>query len=219
MKKTIQMIFILSSAILFTACSQKTPEANRIIEDPSILKPVPNKENVFYYLNKKFDANNYNKVYVPKIDIVVGEDDKKDIDKELLNKISTYLQENLQKELTSVLANNDSNNTLKMEMAVTSFDVSYKNLKPWELMPYGLAIKVIMRGTGLEKRKLNISLAFKLSDEKTSETQILIVDFKTKDDMPSYDELTFQNVKPLLDYWVKNSKVKLTELNNHKYKY
>ncbi len=219
MKKTIQMIFILSSAILFTACSQKTPEANRIIEDPSILKPVPNKENVFYYLNKKFDANNYNKVYVPKIDIVVEEDDKKDIDKELLNKISTYLQENLQKELTSVLANNASNNTLKMEMAVTSFDVSYKNLKPWELMPYGLAIKVIMRGTGLEKRKLNISLAFKLSDEKTSETQILIVDFKTRDDMPSYDELTFQNVKPLLDYWVKNSKVKLTELNNHKYKY
>lgn len=219
MKKTIQMIFILSSAILFTACSQKTPEANRIIEDPSILKPVPNKENVFYYLNKKFDANNYNKVYVPKIDIVVEEDDKKDIDKELLNKISTYLQENLQRELTSVLANNASNNTLKMEMAVTSFDVSYKNLKPWELMPYGLAIKVIMRGTGLEKRKLNISLAFKLSDEKTSETQILIVDFKTRDDMPSYDELTFQNVKPLLDYWVKNSKVKLTELNNHKYKY
>mgnify|MGYP000005810765 CR=1 FL=1 len=219
MKKTIQMIFILSSAILFTACSQKTPEANRIIEDPSILKPVPNKENVFYYLNKKFDANNYNKVYVPKIDIVVEEDDKKDIDKELLNKISTYLQENLQKELTSVLANNTSNNTLKMEMAVTSFDVSYKNLKPWELMPYGLAIKVIMRGTGLEKRKLNISLAFKLSDEKTSETQILIVDFKTRDDMPSYDELTFQNVKPLLDYWIKNSKVKLTELNNHKYKY
>lgn len=219
MKKTIQMIFILSSAILFTACSQKTPEANRIIEDPSILKPVPNKENVFYYLNKKFDANNYNKVYVPKIDIVVEEDDKKDIDKELLNKISTYLQENLQRELTSVLANNTSNNTLKMEMAVTSFDVSYKNLKPWELMPYGLAIKVIMRGTGLEKRKLNISLAFKLSDEKTSETQILIVDFKTRDDMPSYDELTFQNVKPLLDYWVKNSKVKLTELNNHKYKY
>jgi len=219
MKKTIQITLILCTAILFTACSQKTPEANRIIEDPSILKPVPNKENVFYYLNKKFDANNYNKVYVPKIDIVVEEDDKKDIDKELLNKISTYLQENLQRELTSVLANNASNNTLKMEMAVTSFDVSYKNLKPWELMPYGLAIKVIMRGTGLEKRKLNISLAFKLSDEKTSETQILIVDFKTRDDMPSYDDLTFQNVKPLLDYWVKNSKVKLTELNNHKYKY
>lgn len=219
MKKTIQITLILCTAILFTACSQKKPQSSELIKDPTVLKPVPNKENAFYYLNKKFDANNYNRVIVPKIDIIVDEDDKEDMDKELLNKISTYLQENLQKELSSVLANNNANNSLNMQMSITSFDVSYNTLKPWELMPYGLAIKVVMRGTGLEKRKLNISLALKLSDEKTKETQILIVEYKTKDDMPSYDELTFQNFKPFLDSWVKNSKTKLKELNDHKYKY
>jgi hypothetical protein len=57
-----------------------------------------------------------------------------------------------------------------------------------------------------------------MSDEKTKVPQITVVDYKTREDMPSYDELTFQNIKPLLDYWIKNSKIKLEELNNHKYK-
>lgn len=213
MRKTLQFTLLLLSMIFLSACSQKSPQANSIIKDPTLLKPVPNKENVFYYLNKNFDANNYNHVIVPRMKIIVEEDDIKDIDKKLLNQISEYFQQNLQKELTSVLSKNDSTNGLIMKMALVSFDVSYKALKPWEFMPYGLAIKVVLRGTGLEKRKLNTTLAFEMIDKENKTSQIMVVDYKTRDDMPSYDELTFENVKPLLDYWIKNSKKKLTELN------
>jgi len=204
---------------MLSACSSKTPEKSLIIDDPSLLKPVPNKENVFYYLNKSFNANNYNRVIVPEIMIIIDEDDKQDINPKLLKRISKYLQQSLQKELTKVLSKNSINNNLIMNISVASFDVSYDALKPWELMPYGLAIKVLMRTTGFESRKLNTSLAFKIDDQKTKETQVMIVDYKVKDDMPSYDELTFKNVKPLLDYWINNSKKKLEELNKHKYKY
>ena len=219
MKKTLQLTLLTLSMIFLSACSSKTPEANLIVKDPSLLKPVPNKEEVFYYLNKDFDANNYSYVLVPKIRIIVDEDDKQDIDKKLLQKISTYLQQNLQKELSKVLSKNGTNNGLIMQISIASFDISYDTLKPWELMPIGLAIKAVTRGTGLETRKLNTSLAFKMSDRKTKKTQIMIVDFKVKDDMPSYDELTFKNVKPLLDYWIHNSRKKLKELNDHKYNY
>ena len=219
MNKIFKLTFLTLIILMLSACSSKTPEKSLIIDDPSLLKPVPNKENVFYYLNKSFNANNYNRVIVPEIKIIVDEDDKQDIDKKLLQKISTYLQQNLQKELSKVLSRNRTNNGLIMQISIASFDVSYDTLKPWELMPYGLAIKVLMRTTGFESRKLNTSLAFKIHDQKTKETQVMIVDYKVKDDMPSYDELTFKNVKPLLDYWINNSKKKLEELNNHKYKY
>jgi len=219
MKRFIEFTFIALSIILLSACSNKSPQKSNIIKDPSLLKPVPNKEDVFYYLNKSFDANDYNHVIVPEITIIVEEDDKNDINKKLLNKITSYLQENLQKELNKVLEVNTSKKALIMQISIASFDVSYDALKPWQYMPYGLAIKTILRGTGLEKRKLNTSLVFKISDKNTSQTQVLIVDYKTKEDMPSYDELNFENVKPLLDYWINNSKTKLKELNNHKYEY
>ncbi len=219
MKRFVEFTFIALSIILLSACSNKSPQKSNIIKDPSLLKPVPNKEDVFYYLNKSFDANDYNQVIVPEITIIVEEDDKNDIDKKLLNKITSYLQENLQKELNKVLEVNTSKKALIMQISIASFDVSYDALKPWQYMPYGLAIKTIMRGTGLEKRKLNTSLVFKISDKNTSQTQVLIVDYKTKEDMPSYDELSFENVKPLLDYWINNSKTKLKELNDHKYEY
>ncbi len=219
MKRFVEFTFIALSIILLSACSNKSPQKSNIIKDPSLLKPVPNKEDVFYYLNKSFDANDYNQVIVPEITIIVEEDDKNDIDKKLLNKITSYLQENLQKELNKVLEVNTSKKALIMQISIASFDVSYDALKPWQYMPYGLAIKTILRGTGLEKRKLNTSLVFKISDKNTSQTQVLIVDYKTKEDMPSYDELSFENVKPLLDYWINNSKTKLKELNDHKYEY
>jgi hypothetical protein len=219
MKKSLQLTLLLLSIILLSACSQKTPQVNSIIKDPTLLKQVPNKENVFYYLNKDFNANNYNQVIVPQIKIIVEEDDKKDIDEKLLNKISVYFQQNLQEELSSVLSKNNANNALIMKMSIVSFDVSYKALKPWQYLPYGLALKVVLRGSGLEKRKLNTTLAFQISDKKTKTPQIMVVDYKIRDDMPSYDELTFENVKPLLDYWIKNYKNRLEDFNNHKYKY
>lgn len=219
MNKIIQVIVLTLSIILLSSCSNKVPQKNLLIEDPTLLKPVPNKENVFYYLNKNFDANNYNHISVPKITIIIEDEDKKDIDKELLTKITTYFQKNLQNELNKVLEVNSSKNELIMKISLASFDVSFDTLKPWQYMPYGLAIKGIMRGTGLEKRKLNTSLVFKISDKKTKKIQFLIVDFKTKEDMPNYKNLSFKDVKPLLDYWINNSKTKLQELNDHKYKY
>jgi len=205
--------------LFLSACSSKVPQSNSIIKDPSILKPVPNKENVFYYINKGFDANQYNKVEIPKIIINGTEEDKTKIDTKLFQSISKYLENGLEKELTSVLSNNSVSNTLIMNIGISSFDVAYQPLKPWQYLPFGLAIKAIGRGTDLEKRKLYITQVIKILDKKTNTTQIMIVDNKVKDDMPKYEELTFNNVKPLLDYWIKNSKEKLQELNDHKYKY
>jgi len=205
--------------IFLSACSSKVPEPNSIIKDPSILKPVPDKDNVFYYLNKDFDANEYRYVIVPAIKINVEKDDEKNVDKKLLKEIATYYQKNLQKELSKVLSKNRTNNGLIMQVSISSLHVSYDALKPWEFLPYGLAIKVIARGTTLETRKLNTVIAIKLSDKKTKNTQIMVVDNKVEDDIESYDEFTFKNVKPLLDSWIKNSKEKLQELNDHKYKY
>lgn len=219
MKKVLQLTLLTLSMIFLSACSKNMPEPNSIIKNPAILKPVPNKENVFYYLNKDFNAQNYSYVVVPKIVINIDENDKKDIDQKLLKKISNYFQKNLQSELTQVLSKNSARNGLVMEISIVSFDVSFNNLKPWEYLPYGLAIKAIARSTGLESRKLNTTLAFKLSDVKSEISQIMVVDYKVKDEMPSYDEFKFENVKPLLDYWINNSKKKLQALNEHKYKY
>ncbi len=219
MKKVLQLTFLALSMIFLSACSPKTPKPNSIISDPSILKPVPDKDNVFYYLNKDFNANDYRYVIVPEIKINVEKEDEKNVDKKLLKQIATYYQQNLQKELSKVLSKNRTNNGLIMEVSIASLNVSYDELKPWEYLPYGLAIKAIARGTTLETRKLNTVIAIKLSDKKTKISQIIVVDNKVEDDIESYDEFTFKNVKPLLDSWIKNSKEKLQELNDHKYKY
>ena len=80
-------------------------------------------------------------------------------------KITNYLQQNLQQELTKVLKNSKSKNELIMNISINSFDISYDMIMPWELMPIGLGIKAIMLTTGLEKRKLHTILALEINDK------------------------------------------------------
>lgn len=216
MNRFLQLTLLTLTVLFFSACSQKIPQSNKIISNPSILKPVPNKENEFYYISNSFDVNNYNRVRVSDISIIIDEDDKNDIDAKILSQTTTYLQKNLQKELTDILKNNKSNNELIMEISINSFDVSYDMIMPWELMPIGLGIKAIMLTTGLEKRKLHTVLALKLHN-KYKQDELLYVDYETRKDMPSYDELTFNNIKPLLDHWVKNYAKGLQELKDYKH--
>jgi len=216
MKKSLQITLLMINILFLSACSSKVPETNSIINNPSLLKPVPNRQNEFYYISDNFDVNNYNRIKVSDINIIVDEDDKNDIDKKLLSQITNYLQQNLQQELTKVLKNSKSKNELIMNISINSFDISYDMIMPWELMPIGLGIKAIMLTTGFEKRKLHTMLALEIND-KYNKHKLLYVDYETRKEMPSYEELTFKNIKPLLDHWIKNYTQGLKELKNYKH--
>lgn len=211
------LVFSLLSAFVFLGCSSKEIHKNELVQNKEILKQSPLDENVLYYKNPNFDAKNYNKLAVNKISIIKNENSNQ-IDEKVLNKITTYLQESLQTKLSNVIKTNKSDNKLNLEIAISNIDVSYKDLRFYQYLPYGLAFTALKRGTGFEQRKLNIQLVLKLTDAKTNKTAILLVDNSIPKDTKNYKALTFENVKPQLDKWISKYELRLKEFNEGKYK-
>lgn len=205
------------SAFIFLGCSSKQVHKNELVQNKEILKQSSFDENVMYYLNPNFDTQKFNKITVPKI-LVIKNESSQNVNKNLQNEVSEYLQTNLQSKLQNVINNNQNNGSLKLEVAISNIDVSYKELAFYQYLPYGLAFTALKRGTGFEQRKLNIQLVLKLTDALSGKTQILLVDNSTPKDTKNYTTLTFENVKPQLDKWISKYELRLKELNEGKYK-
>ena len=148
-------------------------------------------------------------------------DNKNNIaNKKLLNDISTYFTTNLEKNLQEVVKNRRiRKNTLVFQASIISLDVSYDNLEFYQYLPYGLAFTAIKRSTGIEDKKLRVGFALKVFDEKTKETLITVVKHDISDsNVSNSKDLKIDDLKPVLDKWIKRYSSKMEQLKKTNYK-
>ncbi|MFT5661697.1 MAG: hypothetical protein ACI9TV_002344 [Sulfurimonas sp.] len=141
------------------------------------------------------------------------DEQSKKISKKLVLEISEYFTKGLDKELNKVIQNNKGNKTLLLKIAFLSIDVSYNDLSLHQYLPFGLALKAALRTTSLEKRKLRVHLALRMLEKDTDETIIMLIDKNIVDDVDSFEEFTFEDIKPLLDTWIQRYTQRFKGLN------
>jgi len=202
------------------ASFQSTPNTPppSIIEDLKKLKPSKLNRNAFFYLDNKYDINQYNSIEVEPVKMMILDEQRKQIDKELVVKISNYFTAGLNRELNKVIEDNKGNKKLVMKSAFLSIDVSFDNLLPHQYMPFGLALKAALRTTSIEERKLRIHFALRLLEKDSQKTILMLLDKNIKDDVESYEDLTFEDIQPLLDIWIDRYAQRLKSLNNGEYR-
>lgn len=240
MKNQITIILtIIISIFIFTGCANKIEvKPNNIVNDISKLKQSPTNENTYYYLKKDTDFSKYNNIIVPKIKISMGKDKENvnkivddisnyftdninnKIDKKLLNDISSYFTINLQKNLQELVTNKRfRKKSLIFKASIISLDVSYDNLEIYQYLPYGLAFTAIKRSTGIEDKKLRINFALKVIDKESNETIAAVIEHDiSNSEVSSSKDLKINNIKAILDKWIKKYSLKLQELKEGKYK-
>lgn len=237
--QTKTLLTLIISLFIFTGCANKIElKPNSVVNDISKLKQSQTDENSYYYIKKDVDFSKYNKIEVPKINVFMAKnkegiqkvvddassyfaDNKNNIaNTKLLNDISTYFTTNLEKNLQEVIKNRRiRKNTLVLQASIISLDVSYDNLEFYQYLPYGLAFTAIKRSTGIENKKLRVSFALKVFDEKTKETLVAIIEHDISDSKVSDSkDLKIDDLKPVLDKWIKKYSLKLQKLKNGEYK-
>lgn len=215
MKKLISILLLVIVSIFIVGCSSKSIKQNSIVNNLSQLKPSPLNENTLYYLKSGVNFKNYNIIKVPTIEITY--ENKSLENKRLTNLISIYFTNKLSLELNSIFNNNQGNQQLELEASIISLDVSFDDLKFYNFLPYSLAFKALKRGTGIEKRKLRVHLALKLIDIKSKDIIAQLITKNIKESSLTIEEISFSDVKPILDKWVALYKLRLQELNEDKY--
>ncbi len=202
------------------ASFQSTPNTPppAIIDDLKKLKPSKLNRNAFYYIKDDYDFSQYNSIEVEPVKMMILDEEKEQIDKELVVKISKYFTQGLNTELNKVLKNNIGNKKLILKSAFLSIDISFDNLLPHQYMPFGLALKAAMRSTSLEERKLRVHFALRVLEKKSKETIVMLLDKNVKDDVESYEDFTFEDIKPLLDIWIKRYAQRLHSVNMNEYR-
>lgn len=240
MKKMIKLISIAVLFVLFlTGCANKIePTPNKIVNDLSKLKKSPLSENTYYYIKKGTDFTKYNNIIVPQIKVYTAKnkegaqkvvDDlsnyftsevKNKTEKKLFDDISLYFTTNLQKNLQEVVENKSSKkNSLIFNASIISLDVSYDNLEIYQFLPYGLVFTALKRGTGIEERKLRVNFALKIIEKDTNETIVALIEHNiSNSQIKSSKELKIDDLKPILDKWIKKYTLRLNELKIGKYK-
>lgn len=212
------LLLIFSSLFLLSGCaSKKEVQPNSFIKDVSLLKKSPINDSAYYYINDKIRLSNYNKIKVPPIRVIINEDNK-DVDKELLSKVTHYFQAGLDKNLNNVIKYNKNSNTLILNVAIVNLDVKFDELKFYNYTPYSLAFKTVKRASGMEKQKVKVQLALKLIDKLTKETVAMVIDEDVAQEISYYEEVTFQDVQPALDKWINLYTLRLKEFNQGKYR-
>ncbi len=223
MKFSIKYIGVLVILFVITGCSLTTPEvptkANTLIDDLSLLKPSPNDEHTLYYVNKDTDFTKYNDIIINSLKIIT-DNKESHIDQKLISDVYLYFDKKLQDELKPIYKNNGKDKkSLQLSISIISMEASYDDLKIYQYLPYGLAFTALKRGSGYEKKKLKTSLALKLYDAKTLKTLVLLLDLeKSSKEIKDIENISLNDIKPILDSWAQRYKLRLTELKNGKYK-
>ena len=204
----------LALAFLFTGCASSAPKSTAIVPNQEVLKVSQNDENTMYYLNEKVDLGSYNNIVVKPVEIV--EDEKEDrLDPKLSNEISTYFQDKLSEDLNKVVVNDKTTQKdLELLVAINDVDVSFDDLKFYQYIPVAFVVNAVKKGTGIEKKKLRISVALKLVDKQTGQTVAIVLDRKAGKELENKKVITLADLKPLLDKWSNRFSKKLNEIRN-----
>ncbi len=238
-KRTTIILTLIISIFIFTGCANKIEiKPNNVVNDISKLKPSPISKNIYYYLKKGTDFSKYNNIIVPEIKVYMAKnkrgvnkvvddisnyftsDVNNQFDKKLLNNISLYFTTNLQKNLQEVVKDKKlRKNTLIFQASIISLDISYNNLEFYKFLPYGLAFTAIKRSSGIEDKKLKVNFALKIIDNKTNEIIAAVIEHDiSHSKVSSSKDLKIDNLKPILDKWIKKYSLKLQELKEGKHK-
>ena len=189
-----------------------------IIDDLKKLKPAKTNRNLLYFIRNDFDLSQYNSVSVEPVKMLILTEQTEEIDKALVIKISEYFTAGLSNGLNKTIKTNKGKKTLILRSAFLSLGVSYDGLMPHQFMPFGLALKAALRLTTLEERKLRVHFALRLFNAKSGETELMLIDKNIKDNVGSYETLTFEDIKPILDIWIDRYSQRFVEINAGKFK-
>lgn len=172
------------------------------------------------------DFTKYENIYVAPVQIMSGitEGEQTPAQKKMYQQISEYLTKGYKDEVSknkryALVENKNMPKTILFETGISAVAVNYDDMEWYQYTPITLGLTVIARSTYTDKA-VRILGEGRLVDAETNKVLMRAMSLQKGEEVGTEaDELTFEDVKPALDAWLKNSAKSLENMRKGVIKY
>lgn len=205
MNRTTRWMSIAALAAAVVGCaSQETTKSDvpGFLGDYSMLKDEKDAagEPVKRYLSPKFAPGAYQKLLLDAVQFYPAPQTSEYVDMKTYNDVRNYVEAQMRSKLAAKvpLATTPGPGVVRVRTAITSVAAESPGLKPYEVLPIGMAFSAI-KGRG---KDATLGLEVELLDSVTGERVGAAVRRGTGEHLGSDEKtLTLEHLKPLLDKW------------------
>lgn len=210
----------LSALLLLGGCAQKELESKHsgFLGNYSDLKEDEKYVGTVSWIAPDADFKKYDSFIVTPVQINHGleEKDKTPERLALFKKISEYLTEGykqaIEKNSAFKRAETAGPKTLKLETSISAVAVQHDDLKFYQFIPVALVVTAVKRAT-VDHGSVRILGEARITDSQTNKVLLRGMSLRKGQEIKSEkDQLTFEEVKPALDSWLKDAERRLQEL-------
>jgi len=165
----------------------------------------------------------YDTIIIKKVKILSGEKIHTSHNKKLLEEASVYLTKGykkiFQEDKRFTVVDNPLENTALLEIAVSTVKIEYDNLEVYQYIPIALALQMTERATYKDPHVKLLTEA-RISDAHTHKVLGRFLSIGEGLEVSGHiQSLTFKEIKPALDSWLKGTKERLKSREDEFFKH
>lgn len=208
---------VLVTAALVSACASTPPAAPRtgFLGDYSQLKPAPDREGVMLYVNQQADLRPYTKLYFDPVQVLAAAaPGQPPLSPEVLQRIGGQFQASLQRELAPayqvVVA--PGPDVLRVRSAITGIQPAKPPAGAIDYLPIKAIYNVGREAAGSGPRVVEMQAEVEVLDPAGRRVVAATATRKGDQQLPQGEQITWQALQPITDYWAKNVRARLDQL-------
>ncbi|HKS14324.1 MAG TPA: DUF3313 domain-containing protein [Pseudomonas sp.] len=209
MKPFTRSIVLCSTLLALAACSSKQvdpSEYSGFLRDYSRLQPAQSSSGapVMRWIDPDLKVANYSQVFIEPSQFYPKPQPTAVISAQTLQAITRYFNEALRRELGSVmtLAQGPGPQTIVVRPAITAVSTRTEGLKPYEVIPIALVAAAVNTAAGGRDQAVTVAVEAAFLDGVTQQVLAQVVRKGSGKELENdQQQLTLQDVKPVLDGW------------------
>jgi hypothetical protein len=207
---------ILLTIAVLGGC-KSTPEASQtgFLGDYSQLQPAPDREGVMLYIDRSADFRPYTKLLMEPVQVLVTPvPDQPPPPPEVIQRIGSQFRDSLQRALapTYQLVDQPGPDVLRVRSAITGLEAAKPGAGAIDYLPLKALYNVGREAAGAGPRVVEMKAELEVLDPSGKRVAAATVTRKGDQKLPQGEQITWESLQPITDYWAKNFRTRLDEL-------
>jgi hypothetical protein len=206
---------LITLALLGGCSSQPTNTQTGFLGDYSQLTPAPDREGVMLYVDKSADFRPYTKLMFDPVQVLVTPvPDEPPVPPEVIQRIGGQMQQSLTQALVPAyqIVNQPGPDVLRVRSAITGLAPSKPPAGAMDYLPIKAVFNVGREAAGKGPRVVEIKAEIEVLDAAGKRVVAATVTRQGDQTLPQGDQITWETLQPITDYWAKNFRSRLDQL-------
>lgn len=210
---------IVTLALLGGCSSQPTTTQSGFLGDYSQLKPAPDREGVMLYVDRNTDFKPYTKLMFDPVQVLVTQPkDQPPVPPDVVQRIGAQMQQSLQRALAPEyqVVSQPGPDVLRVRSAITGLEAAKPPAGAVDYLPFKAVYNVGREAAGGGPRVAEIKAELEVLDPSGKRVVAATVTRRGDKRLPQGDQITWEALPPITDYWARNFRARLDELRGVK---